>query len=238
MKTEFPLKFQKTDPSLKFILDGKRLIETDTVKYLGVLLDDHLLWSKQINHVATKLNQSIGILSKLRNRASLKILKMTYHSLFCSHLLYGSQLWGQSNITSQNKIQKLQNRALRKILFKKKQDSISQAYKELKILKFPDLLYLQNCLFMSQIETNQRLANSFVDLRHCGDNHTYLTKSKAKGLLDIPIVNTQIYGTQSLKYNCIKDWNNFRNNFSHIPLHKCTYTLVKRQLKGYLIGKY
>ena len=34
----------------------------------------------------------------------------------------------------------------------KKQDSISQAYKELKILKFPDLLYLQNFLFMSQFE--------------------------------------------------------------------------------------
>ena len=30
---------------------------------------------------------------------------------------------------------------------------------------------------MPQIETNQRLANSFVDLRHCGDNHNYLTKS-------------------------------------------------------------
>ena len=89
---------------------------------------------------------------------------------------------------------------------------------------------------MSQIETNQRLANSFVDLRHCGDNHTYLTKSKAKGLLDIPLVNTQIYGTQSVKYNCIKDWNNFRNNFSHIPLHKCTYTLVKR-LSGWQILK-
>ena len=110
---------KKTDPSLKFILDGKRLIQTDTVKYLGVLLDACLLWSKQINHVATKLNQVIGILSKLRSRASLTILKMTYHSLFCSHLLYGSQLWGQSNITSQNKIQKLRNRALRKILFKK-----------------------------------------------------------------------------------------------------------------------
>ena len=39
---------------------------------------------------------------------------------------------------------------------------------------------------MSQIETNQRLANSFVDLRHCGNNHNYLTKSnKAKCLLDI-----------------------------------------------------
>ena len=101
---------KKTDPSLKIILDGKRLIQTDTVKCLGVLLDDRLLWSKQINHVATKLNQAIAILSKLRNRASLKILKMTYHSLFCSHLLYWSHLWGQSNVTSQNKIQKFQNR--------------------------------------------------------------------------------------------------------------------------------
>ena len=95
---------KKTDHGLKFKLDGKRLTQTDTVKYLGVLLDDHLLWSKQINHVVTKLNQAIDILSKLRRRASLKILKMTHHSLSCSHLLYGSQLWGESNITSQNKI--------------------------------------------------------------------------------------------------------------------------------------
>ena len=111
---------KKTGHSLKFKLDGKRLTQIDTVKYLGVLLDDHLLWSKQINHVPAKLNQAIGILSKLRNRASLKILKMTYHSHFCSHLLYGPHLWGQSKITCQNKAQKLQNRALRKILLKKK----------------------------------------------------------------------------------------------------------------------
>ena len=111
-KTEliiFHSSYKKTDPRPKIILDRKRLIQTDTVKYLGALLDYHLLWSKQINHVATKLNQAIGILSKLRNRASLKILKITYHSLFCSHLLSGSQLWGQSNVTSQNKIQKLKS---------------------------------------------------------------------------------------------------------------------------------
>ena len=53
-----------------------------------------LLTMIKTNHVATKLNQDIDILSKLRSRASLKILKMAYHSLFCSHLLYGSQPWG------------------------------------------------------------------------------------------------------------------------------------------------
>ena len=115
---------KKIDYNLRFKLDGKRLTPTTTVKYLGVLLDNHLLWSKQISHVTTKLNQAICILNKLRNNTSLKTLKMTYHSLFSTYLLYESQLWGITNVTNQNKIQKLQNRALRKILFKKQQDSI------------------------------------------------------------------------------------------------------------------
>ena len=71
---------KKIDHSLKFKLDGKRLTPTRTVKYLCVLLNNHLLWSKQINHVSTKLIQAIGILSKLRNNTS----------------LYGSQLWGHT----------------------------------------------------------------------------------------------------------------------------------------------
>ena len=91
---------------------------------------------------------------------------------------------------------------------------------------------------MSQIESNKKLAISFADLKHCGDSHNYQTKSKTKGLLDIPILNTHIYGTQSVKYNCIKDWNNFRNNFPNLLPHQYTYTLVKKQVKNFLISKY
>ena len=95
MKTELTIlhsSSKKTDHSLKFNLDGKRLAQTDTVKYLGVLLDDHLLQSKQINHVATKLNQAISILSKLRSRASLKILKMTSFSFLFPSIVWVSTL--------------------------------------------------------------------------------------------------------------------------------------------------
>ena len=65
---------KKIDHSLKFKLDGKRLTPTRTVKYFCVLLNNHLLWSKQINHVPTKLIQAIGILSKLRNNMGAYIL--------------------------------------------------------------------------------------------------------------------------------------------------------------------
>ena len=88
---------------------------------------------------------------------------MTYHSLWISTM--GAYKLSQPK-KNKKKIQKLQNRTLRKILFKKQQDSIRQYYKELEILKFSNLLYLQNCLFMSQIETSQKVAKSFADLKH------------------------------------------------------------------------
>ena len=64
------------------------------------------------------------------------------------------------------------------------------------------------------------------------------TKSKTKRLLDVPLLNTQIYGKQSVKYNFIKDWNNFRNNFPNLLLHQCTCPVVKKQAINFLNSKY
>ena len=164
------------------------------------MLDEHLLWTKQVNWVNSKLNQTTGILSKLRYNTSLPILKIIYHSLFGSHLQYGAQLWGQGNCVNQNIIQNLQNQALRKITFKKFHDPVNPLYKDLKILKFKDLLHLQNCLFVLQIEQNQTLAKSFVTLKHCGDNHNYQTRASTKRILDIPLYKTSTYGTHSALY--------------------------------------
>ena len=58
----------KIDSSFKFKLGGKRLVPTKSVKYLGVLLDEHLHWNKQISQVKMKLSHAIGIFSKLRYR--------------------------------------------------------------------------------------------------------------------------------------------------------------------------
>ena len=158
-----------------------------TAKYLGIFLDEHLLWTKQVNWVNSKLNQTTGTLSKLWYNTSLPVLKIIYHSLFRSYLQYGAQLCGQENCANRNNIQKLQNRALRKITFKKLHDPVNPFYEDLKILKFKDLLHLQNCLFVSQIEENQTLGKSFATLKHCGDNHNYQTRASTKRILDTPL---------------------------------------------------
>ena len=109
-----------------------------------------------------RLNCAIGMLSKLQINTNFHILKTAYHSLFESHLQYGTQLWGQKNHETITTCQKLQNHALRKITFKKCHSCVSCVYKECKIRKFPDILNLQNCLFMYQIQHSPKLSASFL----------------------------------------------------------------------------
>ena len=74
-----------------------------------------------------------------------------------------TRLWGQTNIETQNKVTKLKDKALRKNMYEKKQDPAEQLCKELMILKFSNMVHLQNCLFMSQIETNKILQNHLLN---------------------------------------------------------------------------
>ena len=127
---------------------------TKPVKYLGVLLDEHLNWNEQITQVKMKLNRAIGIISKLKYNANLSVLKIIYHSLFGSHLFYRSLIWKQKALKTQNTFQTLQNRTLRKITFKKCRNFATYIYKDLKILKFRDHITQQNCLFGFSLEQN------------------------------------------------------------------------------------
>ena len=124
-------------------------------------------WANNVQvkaHVQLKLNHGIRSLSKLRHNTNLRTLKIVYHSLSASHLQYGAQLWGLANKESQNKIQVIQNQALRKINFKKLHDPTAQLYKDFKLLKFCDYVHLWNCFFRNQTEQNEKLAKSFFGI--------------------------------------------------------------------------
>ena len=78
---------------LKIKLNGKKLYETDSVKYLGIEIDKRLIWKQQINHIAFKLNKANVILSKLRHVLDIQTLRSVYYAIFGSHLCYASILW-------------------------------------------------------------------------------------------------------------------------------------------------
>ena len=48
------------------IMNRRAIAQSDHVKYLGVLVDQHLSWKYQISSVSKKISRGIGILGKLR----------------------------------------------------------------------------------------------------------------------------------------------------------------------------
>ena len=134
-------------------------------------------------------------------------------------------------------MQKLQNRALRKINFKKFYHSIKHIYKDHKILKFTDILKVQNCLFMHHVEQNNALATSFPAL-HPKDKYNNQTISATRNLLDVLLAKANKYGEESVKYQCIRDWNNFKKKFPQIPENKLSYMKIKRILKQAIFDQY
>ena len=82
-----------TDVPLKLELNGKRLYPTNSVKYLGININENLTWKQHISDIAIKLNKANGILSKLRHFIDRKTLKSMYHAIFEPHSYYPSFVW-------------------------------------------------------------------------------------------------------------------------------------------------
>ena len=62
--------------------------QNKNTKYLGLILDEHLNFKKQIETVKQKLARETGVLPKLRHYVSKKVLKLLYYAVFDSNMRY------------------------------------------------------------------------------------------------------------------------------------------------------
>ena len=88
-KTElviFKPKHKKLDFEFKIKSNGKKLFQTNSVKYLDMKIDKQLNWKEHINEVAIKLNRANAMLYKVREFISTDPLRSIYYAIFDSHL--------------------------------------------------------------------------------------------------------------------------------------------------------
>ena len=138
------------DADLKIKLCRKRIHASQYVKYLSVFIDENLNWKKYINEISTKLIKDNAMLSKWRHFINKDIVLSVYYGIFHSHLAYLCLVWGQAKF-SLNRITLLQKRAIR-ILHSAAyyRDHTSPLFHRSKVLKFVDIVSLENCIFVNK----------------------------------------------------------------------------------------
>ena len=91
---------QKLDAKLSIIVDGKEIVESESEKLLGVVINNELTWKNHLHGDAenegliNQLSKRIGILKKLSRRMSQERLKLFASGIFYSKLSYCLPVFG------------------------------------------------------------------------------------------------------------------------------------------------
>ena len=108
-----PPKTRQQAPNLEITIDSCQIFVVESVKYLGIYLDNKLTFGPHISYSQSKLSRLIGIISKIKYYVPDRVLLLLYFALFHSLITYGLIIWNSTYKTYTSKISKLQNRIIK-----------------------------------------------------------------------------------------------------------------------------
>ena len=176
-------------------------------KYLGLIVDDTLTWEKHIEYISTKINRNIGILKRTQNFLPKSSLITLYKTLIEPYFRYCNIVWGQCNETLKDKLQSLQNKAVRTIAGQSyKYTNHNGLLKEFGWLSVRNLINLDMGVFMYKTQNGmapEEFNQLFVPV---GNIHGCLTRSAQNGNLQLPKIKLKC-AQGSISYSGAKLWN-------------------------------
>ena len=206
--------------------DNDEIKSKDFIKFLGMALDKHLSWCHQYNHLRTKLSRSIYVMNSVKHLLPTECLRLLYYSMFYTHLTYGMVLWGNSMAESnQNKIMKLQKKAVRIVGKAKYNAHTDPIFANLKLLKLKDVIELEIIKYMYQV-THRCLPDPLLNTFSVNaDVHHYNTR----GRNDPRIVNRQ-YSCLDKSFICRgpMTWSLLGNEIKSAPSYHAMCKRFKR----------
>jgi hypothetical protein len=173
---------------------GLLLQQTSSVKLLGVTLDNKLNFHDHIANLGRKVGQQVAVLNRLKRLIPFESKIRLYNSFILSYLNYCSTVWHFCRKSDSNKLEKLNERALRTVF----QDRSSN-YETLLNQAKKTTLYnrrLQDIAVLIYKAHNQspQYINQLFELRMSNYN------LRGIDMLTLPRFNTVTYGKNSLRY--------------------------------------
>ena len=144
-KTKYMVFTQKKCSSIKPIvsLNGSVLERVQTIKFLGVVLNDQLNWKDHKIYIKTKISKNIGIINRCRKILNSNEILSMYNCFVLPYISYCLPLWGCKDVPKSDIIRKVQNRVLRLMSNTKRTCRAWNKLSDLKILPIEDLYKLE-----------------------------------------------------------------------------------------------
>ena len=146
-------------------------------KYLGIIIDDQLKFSKHAEYIMGKINKKLNYF----NRISVNLLMYSritvYKTIIAPYFEYCPTILYYCNEGEKQALQKLQNRAMRIILKVNRYTHITSMLECLKVMSINQRLVFNNILFIYKIIHNMLPKYLSKRIRLVSDIHNYNTRT-------------------------------------------------------------
>ena len=166
-------------------------------RYLGFYLDSTLCLDKQVNDVISSCTLKIRKIRRIRHLMNSKDTETFVRSVIFSKINYCNSLFLNLSSSNLNKLQKLQNNAVRLIFNDPPRSSVTDKYRELEILRVDQTVVFKVVVLVHKI-FNKKISTEIKDLVDIQDENNRLLEIK---------YFSSAYARKSFSFSAPRYWN-------------------------------
>lgn len=220
-------------PLTLLLINGKPIEKVNSIKYLGLIIQDTLKWNAHIDNVIKKTAPLIGVLRRLNRCTPPHLLRSIYFAHIHSRLTYLSPIWGTSSPAYKlNELQTLQNKAIRCIFnvdYYTNKINTNDIFKKYQIFNITQLVHY-NTIFLYH-----KIHNKLTKITHNpilnNDFHNYPTRNMNDVRLPL---STNNYG----QFNALNQGARLHNSLVDEIKYLPSLILFKKKLKLHILECY
>ena len=212
----------------ELFIDNIKIKQTETMKYLGVIIDTKLNWISHITFVKNKVAKGIGIIRRARPLLNKSALRNLYHTFIYPYLTYCVEVWGSAKSIHLSPILLLQKKIIRLITFSEGLAHTEPIFLQLNILPIDKLIQDRIGLFMYKMFHGLHpptINNLYI--KNC-DVHNHNTRHR--NYLHVSMAHSDLYA-KSFYCSSILIWNEIMNKIEA----SISFPQFKILLKHYLL---
>lgn len=176
--------------------DCEFLLQTENIKYLGIIVDKNLNWHPQILALSKRIRKLLPIFRHLRDAADPKLIIRIYYALCQSLLTYCVTVWGGAATSYLLTLERAQRALIKVMFFKPRRYPTKKLYEETQLLTVRQLF-----IYNSVLRYHQHI------------DPTKMPQGKRRVRTLVPTFNTmfvrhQIYYMSPFLYRYFNDTNN------------------------------
>ena len=157
-------------------LDGTEIERVETMKYLGVMIDDRLRFSDHCDYMLKKIGKKTSFLNRIGSSILAYTRCTVYKTIIAPHFEYCATLLIGMGETQLSRLQKAQNRAMRVILQCNKYTKVEHMLQALQFMSIRQRLYYNVCTFVFKIVNNMLLEQLKDQIELVGSNSDRQTR--------------------------------------------------------------